>query len=83
MHLLKSAQARFLGLLAALWLGVFFITRSILLLTHLSEAQLSPGGVLRLYARANPATHGQRFTCCCARTGSGASAGICGCCRWP
>ena len=49
MHLLKSAQARFLGLLAALWLGVFFITRSILLLTHLSEAQLSPGGVLRLY----------------------------------
>ena len=46
MHLLKSAQARFLGLLAALWLGVFLITRSILLLTHLSEAQLSPGGVL-------------------------------------
>ena len=41
MPLLKSAQARFLGLLASLWLGVFVVTRSILLLTHLGEAQLS------------------------------------------
>jgi len=49
MPLLKSAQARFLGLLAALWLGVFVVTRSILLLTHLGEAQLSASGVLRLY----------------------------------
>jgi len=50
MPLLKSVQARFLGLLAALWLGVFFVTRStLLLMTHLSEAQLSLGDVLRLY----------------------------------
>lgn len=50
MPLLKTAQLRFLALLAALWLGVFGLTRSALLISHLSEAQPTLGSLLSLYA---------------------------------
>ncbi|MEH6493792.1 LTA synthase family protein [Halopseudomonas sp.] len=50
MHPLKFAQTRFLALIFLLWLGVFLLTRSLLLFSHLHEAQLGLGSTLTLYA---------------------------------
>ena len=50
MPLLRHAQTRYLGLLVACWLAVFFLTRSVLLLTHLPEAGAGLLDILRIYA---------------------------------
>tara|TARA_R110000764_G_scaffold90881_1_gene173411 strand:- start:76646 stop:78604 length:1959 start_codon:yes stop_codon:yes gene_type:complete len=50
MHPLKFAQTRFLALISLVWLALFILTRSLLLFTHLHEAQLSVGSTLALYA---------------------------------
>ncbi|MBA1272494.1 LTA synthase family protein [Stutzerimonas azotifigens] len=46
---LRVAQTRFLLLLLSTWLGVFTLTRSVLLLTHLSDAAIGPGDLPRLF----------------------------------
>jgi phosphoglycerol transferase MdoB-like AlkP superfamily enzyme len=46
MDFLKTAPMRFLMLVAGIWLVIFFITRTVLLLTHLDE---SGGGFLSVF----------------------------------
>ncbi|MAB24143.1 MULTISPECIES: LTA synthase family protein [Pseudomonas] len=50
MHLFKYAQTRFIALIALIWLALFVMTRSLLLFTHLPEAQLDLGSTLSLYS---------------------------------
>ncbi len=50
MFLPRHAQTRYLGLLVACWLAVFFLTRSTLLLTHLPEAAVGVPDLLRIVA---------------------------------
>ena len=50
MHPLKFAQPRFLALISLVWLSLFILTRSLLLFTHLPEAQLGLVSTLALYA---------------------------------
>ncbi len=38
MDFIKAAPMRFLLLITSIWLAVFFLTRTVLLLTHLDEA---------------------------------------------
>ncbi len=47
---LRYAQPRYLSLLLGSWLLVFFITRSVLLLSHLADADVGALDLLRLYA---------------------------------
>ena len=47
--LMRSAPLRYLSLILGLWLGVFLLTRSLLLVTHLSEAGSDASSLLRLY----------------------------------
>ncbi|WP_313516117.1 sulfatase-like hydrolase/transferase [Pseudomonas sp.] len=47
--LLRSAPLRYLTLILGLWLSVFLLTRSLLLVAHLSEAGSDAGDLLRLY----------------------------------
>ncbi|PAV49129.1 sulfatase [Pseudomonas sp. HAR-UPW-AIA-41] len=49
MPALRNASARYLLLIGGLWLTVFFLSRSLLLLTHWPEASASAGDVLRLF----------------------------------
>tara|TARA_R110001592_G_scaffold90050_1_gene264872 strand:- start:2669 stop:4627 length:1959 start_codon:yes stop_codon:yes gene_type:complete len=49
MHPLKFAQTRFLAVISFVWLAFFILTRSLLLSTHLHEAQLGPGSSLALF----------------------------------
>ena len=46
---LRNAPARYLLLTGGLWLTVFFLSRSLLLLTHWPEANAGAGDVLRLF----------------------------------
>ena len=46
---LKHAQLRFLSIVLLAWLGVFFLTRSALLLTHLADVNAGLGSVLGIY----------------------------------
>jgi len=47
MDFLKMASMRLLSLIACVWLAVFFLTRTVLLLTHLNEAD---GGTFTIFA---------------------------------
>lgn len=47
---LRYAQPRYLSLLLGSWLLVFFITRTVLLLSHLADADAGALDLLRLYA---------------------------------
>lgn len=50
MSLFRHAQPRFLGLLLASWLLVFFVVRGFLLATHFAEADAGFLAILRLFA---------------------------------
>ncbi len=49
MPFLRHAQLRYLVLLLGLWLGVFLLTRSVLLAAHWQEATAGPLELLRIY----------------------------------
>lgn len=49
MTLFRHAQLRYLSLLLGLWLSIFLITRSALLVAHWPEAAGGVGGLLRVY----------------------------------
>lgn len=49
MSLFRSPQFRFLSVIALSWLAVFFLTRSVLLLTHLGEAGTSALAMAGMY----------------------------------
>lgn len=51
MTLLRHAQLRYLSLLLGLWLVVFVLTRSVLLIGHWQDAATGIGGLLGLYSR--------------------------------
>ena len=46
---LKYSQTRYLLIVLSAWLGIFFLTRSALLATHLAEAEASVFDMLRIY----------------------------------
>ena len=46
---LHFAQLRYLSIIVLAWLAVFLLTRSVLLATHLADAQVSAGQLLSLY----------------------------------
>jgi phosphoglycerol transferase MdoB-like AlkP superfamily enzyme len=46
----KFAQLRYLSLILLAWLGIFFITRSALLLGHLAGAEVGGFALMRLYS---------------------------------
>lgn len=51
MHLFKFAQARYLAIISLVWLAIFILTRTLLLSTHLDEAQLGLVSTLALYGQ--------------------------------
>ncbi|MGK0418639.1 MAG: phosphoglycerol transferase MdoB-like AlkP superfamily enzyme [Halopseudomonas sp.] len=51
MHLFKFAQARYLAIISLVWLTIFILTRTLLLSTHLNEAQLGVVSTLALYGQ--------------------------------
>lgn len=49
MPLVRYSQPRFLSIILLAWLGVFFLTRSALLATHLAEAEVVFPNLLRIF----------------------------------
>ncbi len=49
MPLLRFAEFRYLAVIVSVWLSLFFLTRSALLLAHIADADLSVLAVLRIY----------------------------------
>ncbi|HBC00607.1 MAG TPA: sulfatase [Pseudomonas sp.] len=49
MSSLRYAQLRYLSLILTIWLAVFFLTRSTLLISHLGDANVSIGQLLGVY----------------------------------
>lgn len=49
MPLIRYSQLRYLFVVLLAWLSVFFLTRSVLLVTHLAEAEVGLWNLLRLY----------------------------------
>lgn len=47
---LQYAQLRYLSIILLVWLAVFFLTRSVLLISHLGDAGITPVNLLGLYA---------------------------------
>jgi hypothetical protein len=82
MHSLKFAQTRFLAVISFVWLAFFILTRSLLLSTHLNEAQLGLGSSLAIWFFCYMPWRPWGFTCCCALNAFGKAAGINDCCRW-
>ncbi|WAJ35564.1 sulfatase-like hydrolase/transferase [Pseudomonas sp. GOM7] len=46
---LHYAQLRYLSIILLVWLAVFFLTRSVLLVSHLGDAGVTPANLLGLY----------------------------------
>ncbi len=49
MFSIRYGQLRYLTFIMGVWLGVFFLTRSVLLVTHLAEAEVGLLDLFRLY----------------------------------
>lgn len=49
MPMLRYAQMRYLAIILCAWLALFFLTRSILLMSHLHDAAVGPADVLHVY----------------------------------
>ena len=49
MPLVRTSPFRYLSVVLLAWLSVFLLTRSLLLVTHLAEAELGLLDLLRLY----------------------------------
>ncbi|MBU2323894.1 MAG: LTA synthase family protein, partial [Gammaproteobacteria bacterium] len=49
MHQFHYAQLRYLAIIALTWLAVFFLTRTVLLVSHWTQASLSLTGLPSLY----------------------------------
>mgnify|MGYP006180943879 CR=1 FL=1 len=45
---LHYAQLRYLSIILLVWLAVFFLTRSVLLVSHLGDAGINPANLLGL-----------------------------------
>ena len=49
MRILRYSQLRYLSIVLFAWLGVFFVTRSVLLASHLGEAEIGLADLFSLY----------------------------------